>query len=169
MSSRTEPFFNAVDAKQSIVALPNPFPHDGPGVVYIVRRVLKRIYRLWCKNRISTATFLHFLQIKIGHTKRFPRRCGEYRKCNKSHQILWCCYFDTSKRMLLERLVQDNLYRLGAPPIREDCGCAVNHREFVDFNAAGGIRGICRLVRRWQRRMGEVVSRTKLNKAGYPV
>ncbi|KAJ7035468.1 hypothetical protein C8F04DRAFT_1182370 [Mycena alexandri] len=153
MSSRADPFFAAVLAQQSIINLPNPYVRDGPGLVYIVRRVRKRIYDLRRAGRISRTTYLRQMQIKAGHTNRFSRRRSQYKRCNSSHVILWSCHFYTYERMLLECLVHGSL----PPVIREDCGCSVNHREFVDYNAAGGVRGVCRLIKEWQGRMGELV------------
>ncbi|KAJ7745063.1 hypothetical protein B0H16DRAFT_1726956 [Mycena metata] len=165
MSSHADPFLAAVLAQQSILTLPNPYALDGPGVVYVVRRVRRRIYDLRRAGRISRTTYFRQMQIKAGHTHRFSRRRSQYKKCNSSHVILWSCHFYTSQRMLLECLVHGSL-----PAVqREDCGCRVNHREFVDYNAAGGVRGVCWLIKKWQGRMGERVDCTKLTATGYPV
>ncbi|KAJ7018320.1 hypothetical protein C8F04DRAFT_1199104 [Mycena alexandri] len=137
MSSRADPFFAAVLAQQSIINLPNPYVRDGPGLVYVVHRVRKRIYDLRRAGQISRTTYLRQMQIKAGHTNCFSRRRSQYKRYNSSHVILWGCHFYTYECMLLECLVHGSL----PPVIREDCGCSVNHREFVDYNAAGGVHG----------------------------
>ncbi|KAJ6602946.1 hypothetical protein B0H10DRAFT_1958017 [Mycena sp. CBHHK59/15] len=126
-----------------------------PGVVYIVGRVPTTVWDDYAAGHISLAQLNAAYQIKLGHTKDFPTRRRAYNKCTREHRLIWHATYTTSQRMRLESIVHQYLKAIGAATLPFRCGCLVSHREFFDFNVAGGFGGMDRIVRRCLRALRE--------------
>ncbi|KAJ6540101.1 hypothetical protein B0H10DRAFT_2245300 [Mycena sp. CBHHK59/15] len=119
---------------------------EGPGVVYIVGRVPTTVWDDYAAGHISLAQLNAAYQIKLGHTKDFPTRRRAYNKCTREHRLIWHATYTTSQRMRLESIVHQYLKAIGAATLPFRCGCLVSHREFFDFNVAGGFGGMDRIL-----------------------
>ncbi|KAJ7620516.1 hypothetical protein DFH06DRAFT_1341641 [Mycena polygramma] len=138
----------------ALSALCNPY-RDGPGDVYIFRRVPRAIQKAYDARKISRASYFASTQVKLRHSKNFPVRQRAYRKCAIDWDLLWDVKFSTPNRMLLEALVHASLRERGASTKRVRCSCSTRHKEFFSFKRAGGVRGVERLVLFWMWALGQ--------------
>ncbi|KAJ7655771.1 hypothetical protein DFH06DRAFT_1329206 [Mycena polygramma] len=138
----------------ALSALCNPY-RDGPGDVYIFRRVPRAIQKAYDVRKVSRASYFASTQVKLGHSKTFPVRQRAYRKCAIDWALLWDVKFSTPNRMLLEALVHASLRERGASTKRVRCSCSTRHKEFFSFKRAGGVRGVERLVLFWMWALGQ--------------
>ena len=82
---------------------------EGPGVVYIVGRVPTAVWNDFVAGRISLAQLQAAFQIKAGHTKHFPTRRRDYKKCASEHKLFWHATYTTSQRMRLGQYLRSYL------------------------------------------------------------
>ncbi|KAJ7639684.1 hypothetical protein DFH06DRAFT_1335359 [Mycena polygramma] len=138
----------------ALSALCNPY-RDGPGDVYVLRRVPRAVQEAYDARKISRAMYFAKTQVKLGHSKKFPTRQRTYRKCTIDWALHWEVRFSTPNRKLLEALVHESLRERGAAvkPVR--CSCSTRHTEFFNFKRAGGVRGVERLVLSWMWALGQ--------------
>ncbi|KAJ7159331.1 hypothetical protein C8R43DRAFT_948258 [Mycena crocata] len=127
------------------------FKDDAPGALYVNARRRPRPsgrYRSGRRNYLAALAAFRALQVKVGHTKRLPRRVKEYRRCESgSQEIVWYGYFHAEKRMHAERRVHNALKRRGIHPIRGICAgarCSSDHKEYFPMSL---IRSFSRLYR----------------------
>ncbi|KAJ7119269.1 hypothetical protein C8R43DRAFT_960199 [Mycena crocata] len=127
------------------------FKDDAPGALYVNARRRPRPsgrYRSGRRNYLAALAAFRALQVKVGHTKKLPRRVKEYRRCESgSQEIVWYGYFHAEKRMHAERRVHNALKRRGIHPIRGICAgarCSSDHKEYFPMSL---IRSFSRLYR----------------------
>ncbi|KAJ7857400.1 hypothetical protein B0H13DRAFT_1902264 [Mycena leptocephala] len=132
---------------------------EGFGVVYIVGRVLTTVYNAYMAGKISQTTWgiPRILRLDDAHiASAIPNGPTSGMRTTR---VRIACY---SVLRAAERVVHLSLKHAGAGTIRRGCSCSKSHREFYNFNAAGGYQGVERLIERWLRIMGQSWIRTAL-------
>ncbi|KAJ7108956.1 hypothetical protein C8R43DRAFT_962778 [Mycena crocata] len=127
------------------------FKDDAPGALYVNARRRPRPsgrYRSGRRNYLAALAAFRALQVKVGHTKKLPRRVKEYRRCESgSQEIVWYGYFHAEKRMHAERPSPQRPQTTGYYPIRGICAgarCSSDHKEYFPMSL---IRSFSRLYR----------------------
>ncbi|KAJ7626399.1 hypothetical protein DFH06DRAFT_1142116 [Mycena polygramma] len=134
------------------------YADEDEGHLYFNLRARKRDIRRLRARKLSVAAFKRKLSVnaKIGHTKNITRRRCQYRRCDEgdhddSVTHIWAFTYKVPKRYLAERLVHEEMERMGAHKRIIECPstrCNVHHREFVTFASVGGLSGLNGLVKR---------------------
>ncbi|KAF7343052.1 hypothetical protein MVEN_01735500 [Mycena venus] len=120
--------------------LRNPYK-DGPGYIYIVRRVRREVYEEYRSKKISPTDYHAASQVQVGHAKNFETRQRAYAKCGVDWILVWEMKLSTPHRMLLEGLIHESLCQWGATVPHVRCSCSKRHHEFFDLEKAGGVWG----------------------------
>ncbi|KAJ7039722.1 hypothetical protein C8F04DRAFT_1178444 [Mycena alexandri] len=154
----------------ALLAGPSPYMLDGEGLVYLHLRVRVTVWDAFQRGDISYAAFLDCLELKAGHTKDLKQRLYGYKPCAPGYIFVWRCAYTTTRRMLIERLIHLSLIQMGAQIPRYTCsGCGKRHREYFGFQAAGGFRGLERIVRYWLWVLGDLGSVSNHVHCGLPL
>ncbi|KAJ6524120.1 hypothetical protein DFH09DRAFT_1329646 [Mycena vulgaris] len=137
---------------------------DGPGSVYVLGRINKRVLIEWLTGVIDDRGLLHLIDLKVGSTTKIDRRRREYRYRCQGEWIHWYYHFPSFHRMRLEDLVHKALDFLGARARTYPCvGCGEVHGEHFSAWVCGGPEGLELVIRLCQAFMGEASQRQDLS------
>ncbi|KAK7030151.1 hypothetical protein R3P38DRAFT_3189104 [Favolaschia claudopus] len=136
---------------------------EGHGDLYVVACVADKVLDDYRHGRINADELYAEVKLKLGHSKKLPRRRAEYRHCDVGQTHVWLYAFRVERRYLAERLIHLNLLQSGAMRVVCECpGCFVFHREYFEYSSIGGVAQLNEVVERVLRALGESIQRKKL-------